>query len=105
MRVLLDHCLDWRLSRYLPGHTIKAAGKLGWGGLKDRPLLARAATPRHAEGVPLPFFRPENVIVRLVLEPRRLERRTQIQPGLPPPPPTLFASITPSMRAEQVSRL
>ncbi len=43
MRVLLDHCLDWRLSRSLPGHTIKSAGKLGWGGLKDRPLLARAA--------------------------------------------------------------
>ena len=43
MRVLLDHCLDWRLSRALPGHTTKSAGKLGWGRLKDRPLLARAA--------------------------------------------------------------
>ena len=43
MRVLLDHCLDWRLSRSLPGHITKSVGKLGWGRLKDRPLLARAA--------------------------------------------------------------
>jgi predicted nuclease of predicted toxin-antitoxin system len=43
MRVLLDHCLDWRLSRSLPGHTTKSVGKLGWSRLKDRPLLARAA--------------------------------------------------------------
>jgi predicted nuclease of predicted toxin-antitoxin system len=44
MKVLLDHCLDWRLSRSLPGHSVKSAGKLGWGGLKDRPLLAKAQT-------------------------------------------------------------
>lgn len=44
MRVLLDHCLDWRLSRSLPGHTVSAAGKLGWGHLKDRPLLVKAET-------------------------------------------------------------
>ena len=43
MRVLLDHCLDWRLRRSLPGHITKSVGKLGWGRLKDRPLLARAA--------------------------------------------------------------
>lgn len=42
MKLLLDHCLDWRLSRALPGHTVKAAGKLGWGRLKDGPLLTKA---------------------------------------------------------------
>ena len=42
MNILLDHCLDWRLSRSLPGHTVKAAGKLGWGHLKDGALLAKA---------------------------------------------------------------
>ena len=42
MNVLLDHCLDWRLSRSLPGHTVKAVGKLGWGRLKDGSLLAKA---------------------------------------------------------------
>jgi predicted nuclease of predicted toxin-antitoxin system len=43
MRILLDHCLDWRLSRSLPGHIVKAAGKLGWGHLRDRDLLSKAA--------------------------------------------------------------
>ena len=43
MNVLLDHCLDWRLGRALPGHTVKAVGKLGWARLKDRPLLAKAS--------------------------------------------------------------
>jgi predicted nuclease of predicted toxin-antitoxin system len=42
MRVLLDHCLDWRLSRSIPGHTVKAVGKLGWSRLKDGVLLAKA---------------------------------------------------------------
>lgn len=42
MKVLLDHCLDWRLSRALPGHSVKAVGKLGWGALKDSALLAKA---------------------------------------------------------------
>ena len=43
MKILLDHCLDWRLKRSLPGHTVKAAGKLGWGNLKDGVLLSKAA--------------------------------------------------------------
>lgn len=42
MNVLLDHCLDWRLGRSLPGHTVKAVGKLGSGHLKDHALLIRA---------------------------------------------------------------
>jgi len=42
MRLLLDHCLDWRLSRSLPGHEVKAAGKIGWGSFKDGALLSAA---------------------------------------------------------------
>ncbi len=42
MKLLLDHCLDWRLSRALPGHTVKAVGRLGWGHLKDGPILTKA---------------------------------------------------------------
>jgi len=41
VKVLLDHCLDWRLSRLLPGHTVTAVGRLGWGNLKDKLLLAK----------------------------------------------------------------
>jgi hypothetical protein len=43
MRVLLDHCLDWRLARARLGHTVEAVAKLGWGHLKDKPLLEKAA--------------------------------------------------------------
>lgn len=42
MRVLLDHCLDWRLGRHLPGHAVRHVGKLGWGVLQNGALLARA---------------------------------------------------------------
>jgi len=42
MKLLLDHCLDWRLSRSIPGHTVKHVGKLGWGNLKNGVLLAEA---------------------------------------------------------------
>ena len=42
MKVLLDHCLDWRLRRSLPGHAVETVGKLGWGRLKDQLLLAKA---------------------------------------------------------------
>lgn len=43
MRVLLAHCLDWRLGRHLSGHSVRHVGKIGWGALKNGELLARAA--------------------------------------------------------------
>jgi hypothetical protein len=30
MRVLLDECVDWRLSRELVGHEVKTALQMGW---------------------------------------------------------------------------
>ena len=42
MKVLIDHCLDWRLIRYLPGYDVQHTGKLGWGGLKNGALLRKA---------------------------------------------------------------
>ena len=42
MRVLLDHCLDWRLRRDLPGHDVSAAGREGFEELRDGLLLAEA---------------------------------------------------------------
>jgi len=42
MKVLLDHCLDWRLGRSIVGHDVKCAGKLRWGHLKDPDLLTKA---------------------------------------------------------------
>ncbi|HXR49125.1 MAG TPA: DUF5615 family PIN-like protein [Candidatus Limnocylindrales bacterium] len=42
MRILLDENLDWRLERFLPGHEVKSVPGLGWAGLKNGVLLARA---------------------------------------------------------------
>ena len=42
MRILLDENLNWRLERFLPGHVVKSVQRLGWAGLKNGRLLARA---------------------------------------------------------------
>ena len=42
MRILLDENLNWRLERFLPGHEVKSVPRLGWAGLKNGKLLARA---------------------------------------------------------------
>jgi predicted nuclease of predicted toxin-antitoxin system len=42
MRVLIDECLNWRLSRALTGHYAASAQKKGWGGIKNGALLALA---------------------------------------------------------------
>lgn len=42
MRILIDECLNWRLSRAITGHYAVSAQKMGWGGLKNGPLLAEA---------------------------------------------------------------
>jgi hypothetical protein len=43
MRILLDENLDWRLSRYLPGHDVQSVALIGWAGTKNGALLARAS--------------------------------------------------------------
>ena len=42
MRILLDECLDWRLARDLPGHSVKTVQAMGWTGIKNGQLLALA---------------------------------------------------------------
>ena len=42
MKVLLDENLDWRLRRELSGHTVDSVPLIGWAGLKNGELLARA---------------------------------------------------------------
>ena len=42
MRILIDECLNWRLSRALTGHYSVSVQKMGWGGLKNGELLALA---------------------------------------------------------------
>ena len=43
MRVLLDECVDWRLSRELVPHEVKTARQMGWTTLKNGELLALAS--------------------------------------------------------------
>jgi hypothetical protein len=41
--VLLDECIDWRLSRELASHEVKTARQMGWTTLKNAELLALAS--------------------------------------------------------------
>jgi hypothetical protein len=41
-KILLDHCLDWRLERYLPGHDVVTALDKGWDRVKNGALLSLA---------------------------------------------------------------
>lgn len=42
MRILIDECLDWRLSRGFTDHVAISAQKMGWSGIKNGKLLALA---------------------------------------------------------------
>ncbi|HTV30178.1 MAG TPA: DUF5615 family PIN-like protein [Xanthobacteraceae bacterium] len=43
MRILLDECLDWRLSRAIRGHNVQSVHQTGWTGIKNGELLALAS--------------------------------------------------------------
>jgi predicted nuclease of predicted toxin-antitoxin system len=42
MNILLDECLDWRLGRDLPGHSVRTVQDMGWQGVEKDRLLALA---------------------------------------------------------------
>jgi hypothetical protein len=42
MRILIDECLNWRLSQTLTSHYSTSVQKMGWGGLTNGDLLALA---------------------------------------------------------------
>ena len=43
MRILLDECIDWRLSRALTGHEVSTVQDVGWIGIQNGELLALAS--------------------------------------------------------------
>lgn len=43
MRVFIDECVDWRLSRDIVGQETKTARQMGWSTIKNGELLALAA--------------------------------------------------------------
>lgn len=42
MKILLDECVPWPIHLLLMGHECTTAQKMGWGGIKNGELLARA---------------------------------------------------------------
>jgi hypothetical protein len=43
MKVFLDECIDWRLSRDLVGHVVKTARQMGWTSIENGELLVLAS--------------------------------------------------------------
>lgn len=43
MKVFIDECVDWRLSRSIVNHEVKTARQQGWSSIKNGELLALAA--------------------------------------------------------------
>lgn len=42
MKLLLDECVDWRLSREIAGHEVKTAHQMGWSTIRNGELLRLA---------------------------------------------------------------
>jgi hypothetical protein len=40
VKVFLDECVDWRLSRAVAGHDVRTARQMGWVAIKNGELLA-----------------------------------------------------------------
>jgi predicted nuclease of predicted toxin-antitoxin system len=43
VRILLDECVDWRLTRDIQGHDVRTARQMGWTAIRNGELLALAA--------------------------------------------------------------
>jgi hypothetical protein len=42
VKVLVDECVDWRLSRDIVGHDVKTARQMGWSTIRNGELLGPA---------------------------------------------------------------
>jgi predicted nuclease of predicted toxin-antitoxin system len=43
MKILLDECVDWRLSRDIVGHDVKTVRQMGWQTIKNGELMRLAS--------------------------------------------------------------
>ena len=43
MKIFLDECVDWRLSRAISGHEVKTARQMGWTTIRNGELLKFAS--------------------------------------------------------------
>jgi len=46
VRVLIDECLNWRLSRGLTGHFCTSVQRMGWSGIRNGELLEKLRQER-----------------------------------------------------------
>jgi hypothetical protein len=44
VKIFLDECIDWRLSRDIDGHEVKTARQMGWTAIKNGELLTLASS-------------------------------------------------------------
>jgi hypothetical protein len=91
--VLLDECVDWRLSRDIVGHEVRTARQMGWTAIKNGELLALAS--RHFDAfVTVDRNLPSHVnISALPIAVIVLQARTSRLADLKPLVPKLLAAI------------
>jgi len=100
MKILLDECVDWRLSRELLGHDVKTARQMGWATVKNGELLALAAETFDVFVTvdrKLPSQQNLNVLAMAVVV---LRARTNRLAGLRPLVPGLLAVLPHAKRGE-----
>lgn len=93
MKVLVDECVDWRLSREIVGHEVKTARQMGWSTVKNGELLALAANEFDVfitvdRNLSFQQSIPTFAIAVIVLR-AKTNRRSDLQPLIP----ELLASI------------
>jgi predicted nuclease of predicted toxin-antitoxin system len=100
MKILLDECVDWRLSRDLREHEVKTARQMGWATVKNGELLALAAETFDVFVTvdrKLPTQQNLNVLaIAVVVLRARTNRLTDLQPLVP----DLLAALPHAKRGE-----
>jgi hypothetical protein len=100
MKILLDECVDWRLSRDLQGHEVKTARQMGWATVKNGELLVLASETFDVFVTverKLPSQQNLNVLATAV---GVLRARTNRLSDLRPLVPSLLAALPHAKRGE-----
>jgi predicted nuclease of predicted toxin-antitoxin system len=100
MKILLDECVDWRLSRDLLEHEVKTARQMGWATAKNGELLALASEAFDVFVTvdrKLPSQQNLNVIaIAVVVLRARINRLADLRPLVP----SLLAVLPQAKRGE-----
>jgi hypothetical protein len=105
MRVLIDECLNWRLSRALVGHYCVSVQRMGWSGLQNGELLSIAVEHQFDVFITgdrnLTFQQntTQYKIAIVVLE----SKGTELHQTMPLMPKVL--SLLPTLKSQQVVRV